>query len=122
MALTNITSAAAGNAGTGTAANMDAGDYVIQATGTFGGGTVSIEASYDGGTTWLATGLSFTAAGLKYLQTPAGKIRTNITGGSGGAITVGIDGTPSWTASANQITDLYNRGKGVLPSASVANS
>lgn len=46
----------------------------VQVTGTFGGGTILIEGSDDGGTTWSTLSdyqgiaLSFTAAGIKPIQ------------------------------------------------------
>lgn len=69
------------------------GDYQdrsVQITGTFGsGGSVSIQGSNDGGTTWatltdpLGNALTFTAAGMKQITEIPYQIRPNVTAGDG---------------------------------------
>ena len=65
-------------------------DRSVQVTGTFGsGGTVVLEGSNDGGTTWttlkdpFGTALSFTAAGLSQVVEGALQMRPRITAGDG---------------------------------------
>jgi hypothetical protein len=65
-------------------------DRTIQITGTFGsGGSVSIQGSNDGGTTWvtltdpLGNALTFTSAGMKQITELAALIRPNVTAGDG---------------------------------------
>ena len=65
-------------------------DKTVQLLGTFGaGGTVVIEGSNDGGTTYATlsdeqgTALSFTAAGLKLVLQNPEKIRPRVTAGDG---------------------------------------
>lgn len=62
----------------------------VQVLGTFGvGGTIVIQASNDGGTTWhtaqdlQGNNVSFTAAGTKTIGTVADKLRPAVTGGDG---------------------------------------
>ena len=68
----------------------DLSDRTIQITGTFGtGGSLSIEGSNDGGTTWatltdpLGNNLTFTAAGMKAITELPQKIRPRVTAGDG---------------------------------------
>lgn len=64
----------------------------MQVLGTFGvGGSVSLEGSNDGGTTWATlfdnrgtgTALTFTAAGLRSLTDVPALVRPNVTAGDG---------------------------------------
>lgn len=65
-------------------------DRSVQVKGTFGaGGTVVIEGSNDGGTTYVTladqagAALSFTAAGIKQIRDLPGLIRPRVTAGDG---------------------------------------
>ena len=65
-------------------------DRTVQVTGTFGaGGSVSIQGSNDGGTTWATltdpqgVALTFTAAGLRQILELPFQIRPNVTAGDG---------------------------------------
>lgn len=65
-------------------------DRTIQVVGTFGaGGSVSLQGSNDGGTTWatltdpLGNALTFTATGLKQILELPQKIRPSVTAGDG---------------------------------------
>jgi hypothetical protein len=65
-------------------------DRSVQVTGTFGaGGSVSIQGSNDGGTTWatlsdpLGNALTFTAAGLKQVLELTDRVRCSVTAGDG---------------------------------------
>ncbi len=68
-------------------------DACVQVTGTFGGGTVTIEGSNDN-TTWATlnnaqgTALTFTATGLKQVTERPRYIRPAVTGGAASAIVV----------------------------------
>lgn len=70
--------------------NVSLADRSVQVKGTFGaGGTVVIEGSNDGGTTYNTlvdqggTALSFTAAGIKQIRDLPGLIRPRVTAGDG---------------------------------------
>lgn len=70
-------------------------DRNVQVLGTFGaGGSVSIEGSNDGGTTWAVlkdaqgVALTFTAAGVGYVLANTELIRPNVTGGD---VTTALD-------------------------------
>lgn len=65
-------------------------DKSVQVEGTFGtGGSVTIQGSNDGGTTWetlhdpLGAALTFTAAGLKQVLEGVDQIRPTVTAGDG---------------------------------------
>jgi hypothetical protein len=65
-------------------------DRTVQITGTFGsGGSVNVEGSNDGGTTWavltdpLGNALTFTAAGMKQITELPDLVRVNVTAGDG---------------------------------------
>jgi hypothetical protein len=65
-------------------------DRSVQVVGTFGaGGSVSIEGSNDGGTTWKVltdpqgNALTFTAAGLEAISEMTQKLRPHVTAGDG---------------------------------------
>lgn len=59
-----------------------AGEYMtLVVAGTFGGGTVTIQCSPNGGTTWVDTEATFTAAGVKNIIGGEGlQFRLNLTG------------------------------------------
>jgi hypothetical protein len=72
--------------------NRYTGRVVVQVLGTFGvGGSVSIEGSSDGGTTWVTifdnrgtgSALTFTANGMRSLNEVPNLIRPNVTAGDG---------------------------------------
>jgi len=69
--------------------NASYSDRSVQVTGTFGGSTVTIQGSNDGGTTWATlndsagVALTFTSAGLREILQVTGLIRPIVTGGSG---------------------------------------
>lgn len=65
-------------------------DRTVQITGTFGtGGSVQIEGSNDGGTTWtiltdpLGNNLVFTSSGMKQITEMPDAIRAKVTAGDG---------------------------------------
>lgn len=69
---------------------QDYQDRTVQITGTFGsGGSVRIEGSNDGGTTWatltdpLGNSLTFTSAGMKQITELPALIRPLVTAGDG---------------------------------------
>lgn len=70
----------------GAAFDWPGGRGVFSAFGTFGGGTVALQWSPDGGTTWLAvdrgtdTFTTLTAAGAGGFELPACQIRAALTG------------------------------------------
>ena len=76
-----------------TGAAIELGNYQdrsIQITGTFGaGGSVSLQGSNDGGTTWATltdpagNALTFTSAGLKQVLQITHKVRMTVTAGDG---------------------------------------
>lgn len=56
----------------------------ITATGTWGGTTITVQKSADGGTTWIDTGVSLTANGEDFCYIRAGdQVRVTATGGTG---------------------------------------
>ena len=77
-----------GDVGAGVAYS-DYRDRTVQILGTFGGATVTIEGSNDGGTTWATltdqggNNLTFTAAGIKHVQQLTEYIRPTVTAGDG---------------------------------------
>ncbi len=63
----------------------------IRVSGTFGGTTVTVQTSSDGGTTWIDTGVSFTAAAIDYVYiVPGDSVRVTCTGGSGISLVVRV--------------------------------
>jgi hypothetical protein len=63
----------------------------IRATGTWGGTTITVQTSSDGGTTWIDTGVSLTANGTDYAYIVAGDlVRVTATGGTGISLTIRI--------------------------------
>lgn len=61
----------------------------IRATGTWGGTTITVQTSSDGGTTWIDAGVSLTANGSDYAYVVAGDlVRVTATGGTGISLTV----------------------------------
>lgn len=76
-----------------TADVLEAPDFAhkeVQVTGTFGaGGSVSVEGSLDGGTTWATlndvqgNALTFTAARIEKIQETISRIRARVTAGDG---------------------------------------
>lgn len=67
-------------AGNGSAVGVKAGIYVLQATATFGGGSVKVQSLMKDGSTWVdVSGGSLTAAGQSVgLYLPAGQYRSVI--------------------------------------------
>jgi hypothetical protein len=63
-------------------------DRSVQVTGTFGGATVTMQGSNDGGATWstlndaAGTPLTFTAAGIKQVLEVSQFIRPSVSGGA----------------------------------------
>lgn len=82
-----------GDAGAGVGYS-DYRDRTVQVLGTFGGATVTIEGSNDGGTTWAtlhdqsANALTFTSAGMKYVIELPALIRPSVSGGTSPSIDV----------------------------------
>ncbi len=71
----------------------DLSDRAVQVAGTFGGGTVVFEGSNDGVnyvtlSSPSGAALSFTAAGLMQVTTPAAFVRPRLTSGTGASLTV----------------------------------
>jgi hypothetical protein len=70
----------------------------VQVLGTFGGATVVLQGSNDGGTTWAGltydgtNAISFTAAGLKQVWEHVEMIRPSSSGGTGSDIDVIVVG------------------------------
>lgn len=63
----------------------------IRAFGTFGGTTLTVQTSHDGGTTWIESGVTFTAAGVDYLYIVRGdQVRVTATGGTSISVTVRV--------------------------------
>ena len=66
----------------------DYADRSVQVIGTFGGATIALQGSNDGGTTWAAlsdpqgNALSFTSAGIEQVGTISQMIRPIVTGGA----------------------------------------
>ena len=65
--------------------------YVFAAQGTFGGGTLALQFSLDGGTTWTtfsdsSTSASLTTAGGRLIVAPSTNVRLNLTGATSPAI------------------------------------
>jgi hypothetical protein len=79
------------NGDSGSAVDLnDYRDRSVQVLGTFGtGGSVTLQGSNDGGTTWATltdqggTNLTFTAAGIKHVQQLTEYIRPIVTAGDG---------------------------------------
>lgn len=74
----------------GAVSMQDYQDRTVQITGTFGtGGSVTIQGSNDGGTTWatltdpLGNNLTFTAAGMKQITELPALLRPLVTAGDG---------------------------------------
>jgi hypothetical protein len=66
------------------------GPIYLQAGGTWGGATLNIDASYDGGTTWGNVS-TLTADGFKNIDLPAGaKLRAQLVGGASQSVKVMI--------------------------------
>lgn len=69
-------------------------DKSVQVFGTFGGATLAIEGSNDGGTTWGAVhdgqgnAVSFTAAGIEAIAENVDQVRPSLTGGAGTTVQV----------------------------------
>ena len=86
--VTLLTAAAA----TGTAVRWSGGNGMLIGWGTFGGATVMLQMSPDGGTTWLDTNAVLTSAGGLQVLVPAGFVRAAVAGGSGGSISAKLAG------------------------------
>ena len=84
---------------TGSSATWGGGYGVFYCTGTFGSGTVKLQASYDNGTTWLDvdkspdTYVTFTANGHGEFTLPPCLVRANVSGATGASLNAGIRGT-----------------------------
>ena len=60
----------------------DGGPTYFQIPGTFGGSTINIDASFDGGTSWTNV-IALTAPGIRVVDLPRCTIRAQAVGGSG---------------------------------------
>lgn len=61
----------------------------VTAYGTWGGTTITVQKSTDGGTTWIDTGISLTANGEDFTYVRAGdQVRVTATGGTGINLTI----------------------------------
>ena len=66
---------------------------VLVAEGTWGGGTLTLQITPDGGTTWVTTGKTLTANGTVTFDCPAGlQFRATLAGATGGSIDAWISG------------------------------
>lgn len=76
---------------TGTAKRLSAGEYVFSASGTFGGGTVSLDYRPESGADWVPlTDLALTGAGAALIKLAKGEVRVTITGATGPSIDADI--------------------------------
>ena len=76
-----------------TAALQFEGEGTINAAGTFGGGTLTVETSYDDGTTWVAeTDGAFTVNGTLGFKSGPCYLRTTLSGATTPNIVVSIVG------------------------------
>lgn len=80
--------------GNGSAFDWPGGQGALIVTGTFGGATVKLQMSPDGGTTYVDTEGSLTATGVDLFTLPPCKVRGNVSSA----------GTTSVTAYAQKIT------------------
>lgn len=73
---------------TGASANWGGGVGVFMVSGTFGGGTVSLQFQGPDGTTWITAGpdTSLTANGAGGFVLPPGRIRALVSGGTPSAL------------------------------------
>lgn len=63
----------------------------VRASGTWGGTTLTVQTSSDGGTTWIDAGVSLTANGADFAYiVPGDLVRVTATGGSGISLSVRI--------------------------------
>lgn len=70
--------------GSGPALDWRGGGGSFRAWGELAGGTLALEASFDGGTTFVPVeGASLTQAGIKNFQLPVCKLRASLSGASG---------------------------------------
>lgn len=66
------------------------GEYVFFAFGTFGGGTVTFEASPDSGTTWLSLGTLTADGRASYYLSAKESVRTTLSGATTPTIDSGV--------------------------------
>ena len=59
--------------------------------GTFGAGTVALEYSPDGGTTWISLDTA-TANGVASVVIPAGQVRGSVSGGTSASLNLSVTG------------------------------
>lgn len=71
---------AATTTNTGTAHAWCGGKGLLVGAGTFKGGTLLLQVTPDGGTTWVSGGASLTAAGSTSFDLPVADVRASITG------------------------------------------
>lgn len=74
--------------GESTARDWSGGAGTLAGSGTFDSGTLTLQMSPDGGTTWLATSATLTAAGIAAFTLPPCKVRLSL----GGASTPSVNG------------------------------
>jgi len=90
--MATLTTAAA----TGTTTAWTGGQGLAAATGTFGSGTFTVEASFDSATTWITltgntgTAYGLTAEGTILFSLPACQVRGLLSGSTGATITFDI--------------------------------
>lgn len=79
------------------AINWPGGRGVFAAFGTFGGGTIKLQVSYDDGATWIDadrsgdTFVTFTANGSGGFELPRCQIRTSLSGSTSPSINSGVE-------------------------------
>lgn len=77
--------------GSTTAVQHNGGTAFLAASGTFGSGTLRLEFSPDNGTTYIATGVSLTAAGRGSELLPTGVlVRATLTGATAPSLSVWV--------------------------------
>lgn len=87
----NYTADVAANAATAIDVGGTPDFYQVLASGDFGGGTLTIHLSPDGGTTYYSTGLSLTAAGLLTVNVKDGdKIKLVLAGSTSPDIDISV--------------------------------
>ncbi|MEQ8746956.1 hypothetical protein [Pyruvatibacter sp.] len=78
--------------GTSAATHWHGGEGTFFAHGTFDGGTVVLEASFDNGTNWIIVGpdATFTAPGAGNFRIGLCKLRVSLSGATSPDVTAGI--------------------------------
>lgn len=90
-----------------TAAIQFEGEGTINAAGTFGGGTLTVETSYDGGVTWVAEADgSFTLDSTVGFKSGPCQVRTTLAGATTPNVVVSVVGNDVRKTSLNVLAGL----------------